>query len=133
MSVESVRAKLDSDAELFEIRDEGQYIVAQPKHYLPSEVFARVAKKVKDAHGEYVSSGKMSHFRFQAGVYPKDHVFENKEESGVERRTANKPTQDKKANLYKDIFAYADDVEKRGEAIIKQAQIIKEKLKELQK
>jgi hypothetical protein len=67
VSVAGVRAELGEDAELFDIREEGRYIVAQPKHFLPSEVFARVAKKVKDAHGEYVSSGKMSHFRFQAG------------------------------------------------------------------
>jgi len=128
VSVESVRAKLGEDAELFDIRDEGQYIVAQPKKFLPPETFARCAKKVKDGHGEYVSNGKMSHFRFQAGVYPKDHVFEGKEESGVERRTDAVSTValDKKALLIKDALEYAETVQT-------QVGILVEKLKELQK
>jgi len=76
---------------------------------------------VRDNGGEYVSAGKQSHFR--------------KPVSSV----ANKPTQDKRNLLIKDTLEYINSVLKQViglrqdvEAIEKQMDIIKEKLKELQ-
>lgn len=86
MSVEKVRAQLGEDTELFDIREEGQYIVAQPKKFLPPETFARCAKKVKDAHGEYVSNGKLSHFRVKKGAAMSTVTSDKKETFTLDRR-----------------------------------------------
>jgi len=80
MSVESVRAKLGSDAELFDVYEENGYIVAKPKAKIDSEDFKRIAKTQRQYDGEYVrydySTKKGGYFRYKKGE-------------------ANKPTQDK--------------------------------------
>lgn len=38
-------------------------IILKPKHFLASENFARIAHIARQARGEYISSGKNSHFK----------------------------------------------------------------------
>ncbi|MCP8313664.1 MAG: hypothetical protein H3Z53_04735 [archaeon] len=48
--------------------DNQEYIVIRPREYLGSQSFARLAELLKDNFdGEYVSSGKESHFRVKKG------------------------------------------------------------------
>jgi len=51
--------------------EEGGYIIIKPKEFLGSENFAKIIAIVKDAKGEYVSAGKMSHFRIPTQTKPK--------------------------------------------------------------
>jgi hypothetical protein len=41
----------------------GSYILLRPKEYLATDDFAKIAKKVNEHNGEYISYGKESHFR----------------------------------------------------------------------
>jgi len=119
VSVESVRAWFPKDLEellIFEeitVPDLGDFIAIRPRHYLPSEKFAKIASIVRDNGGEYLSLGKASHFR-------------------AKKEGVSTVTSDQKALLIKDIFAYADNIEMVAREVEKQAGIIKEKLKELQ-
>jgi len=45
--------------------DRGDYVRAEPKHYLGKTLFANIAQTVRDLGGEYVSAGRDSHFRFK--------------------------------------------------------------------
>lgn len=115
MEIESVKRLLGDDAELFDFEEKDGVVSAKLKSRVDKTEFKRLATILKEIGGEYVpfnySSNLGAYFRFK------------KEEAISE----------KKDILLKDIFAYADDIEKRGETIMKQAEIIKEKLKELQK
>jgi hypothetical protein len=48
---------------LLSFEDQGEWIIIKPKRFLGAENFAKVADIVKKCNGEYVSSGKQSHFR----------------------------------------------------------------------
>lgn len=43
------------------------YVIIKPRKYLGAENFAKIARIVKDAGGDYVSDGKNSHFRIPKG------------------------------------------------------------------
>ena len=55
----------DQFQKLLEFYEEGDYIIAKPKRYLVGEEFPMVAGIVKKLDGEYMSAGKLSHFRFK--------------------------------------------------------------------
>jgi len=107
VSVEEVRAKLgEEDAKLVVIEKVGDYVTVQLKEYDPTKkIWDRVNGKLKVVNGEWVGGiGKESHWKIPI---------------------MSTVTSDKKAVLIKDLFTYADSIEK-------QAVILKEKLKELQ-
>lgn len=54
-----------ADILLFEEKEE--YIVINPRQYLGSDNFAKIAAIVREAGGEYISAGKESHFRVPKG------------------------------------------------------------------
>ena len=111
MSVESVRAKLGSDAKLVTIEEIGNIIKVAMKEYIygdeGKQAWNRVNNVVKEFDGVWVSEGKLSRWQI-----PK--------KEGVSTVTS-----DKKALLVKDALEYADSIEK-------QIGILKKKLKELQ-
>ena len=43
--------------------EKGDYIIIKPKQFLGSENFAKIASAVRGMGGEYISAGKISHFR----------------------------------------------------------------------
>ena len=45
----------------FELK--GEYWIIRPRAFLGAELFAKIAKNVKEIGGEYISVGKDSHFR----------------------------------------------------------------------
>jgi hypothetical protein len=45
----------------FEEKDD--YIIIKPKQFLGSDNFSKIASKVRENGGEYISAGKGSHFR----------------------------------------------------------------------
>ena len=118
MSVESVRAKLGSDAELVTIEEIGKVVKVAFKEYIHGDegkkAWNRVNNVVKEFDGVWVSEGRLS--RWQIPV------------SGV----ADKPTQDKRDIIIKDLLIYAENVHKESESVHKQSGILVEKLKELQ-
>jgi hypothetical protein len=48
---------------LLSFEDQAEWTIIKPRQFLGSENFARIADIVKKHNGEYVSSGKQSHFR----------------------------------------------------------------------
>jgi len=62
LSVLSKRLGIDA-ASYFTSEVEGEYLIVRPRQYLGSELFGSVHSVVKEFAGEYVSNGKLSHFR----------------------------------------------------------------------
>jgi len=50
-------------ANILSFEFEGDYIVIRPRQFLGSDSFAKVVGIVRGLGGEYVSQGKLSHFR----------------------------------------------------------------------
>ena len=48
---------------LLRFEEKGEWIIIQPRRFLGSENFAKIATIVKENKGRYVSAGKASHFR----------------------------------------------------------------------
>lgn len=63
-SVSHVEGLFTSDMrELLDFSEKGGKIIVKPRSYLGSENFAKIAAKVREEGGEYVSAGKESHFQ----------------------------------------------------------------------
>jgi hypothetical protein len=63
-SISQVRATFPKELEdLLTFEEAGEYILIRPRQYLGSENFAKIASLVRSAGGEYISSGKESHFK----------------------------------------------------------------------
>lgn len=63
-SVDDIRMSFPEELESrlsFDEKDD--YIIIQPKMFLGSENFAKIASAVRGMGGEYISAGKDSHFR----------------------------------------------------------------------
>ena len=77
-TLESVVQAFPKDlAELLYFEDAGDHILVRPKGYLGSERFQRILEIVRNLGGEYVSTGKDSHFK----VPKKFEAFASKTES----------------------------------------------------
>ena len=63
--IEDVAYEFDEETrKLLTFEDQGNFIVIKPRQYVGSELFSKVASKVRaDLGGEYISAGKESHFR----------------------------------------------------------------------
>ena len=109
LKVETVKKILGSYAEQFNIYEKNGSVIAKPKKRIPKEDFSEIGKLVKQEGGDYV---KFDYGTKEGGYY------RFKGETAVSTATLD----DNKNNLYKDIFAYADNIEK-------ESQIIKEKLR----
>jgi len=53
----------DDLRDYLEFIETSEYIVLEPRQYLGTENFAKIAQIVRGAGGDYVSAGKDSHFR----------------------------------------------------------------------
>jgi len=63
-TVEDVRGGFSSDLEeMLTFEENGDYIVINPRRFLGSDNFARIASVVRSLGGEYISAGKNSHFK----------------------------------------------------------------------
>lgn len=51
-------------AEHFSFESEGNYVVVRAKNWLGKDVFAKAMNINRQHNGEWVRSGKLSHFRF---------------------------------------------------------------------
>ena len=61
--VDRVRNGFPDDLQkLLDFFEEGDYVIARPKHYLDTE-FSAVATIVEELGGDYISAGKESHFK----------------------------------------------------------------------
>jgi len=84
--------------ELLTFENEGKYVTIRFKHFVSKETFGKTAAIVRQHNGEYVSQGKLSHFK----VLP-----ETQQESRMDRE-----------QLVKDALAYAkhcvENLEKAG-------------------
>lgn len=49
-----------------------QYLTVKPESFLGSEVFSNLQLKIRELQGEYVSAGKLSHFRISLTSNSKD-------------------------------------------------------------
>lgn len=64
MTVDDAKTLFPSELEaMLTFEEEGNFIIIKPRHFLGSDSFAKVASIVRDAGGEYISAGKMSHFK----------------------------------------------------------------------
>ena len=64
LTVESVQQSFPEDLRnLLSFQEQSGFIVIEPRGFLGSENFARIADVVKKLEGEYISAGKDSHFR----------------------------------------------------------------------
>ena len=48
---------------MLSFEDSGGYVIVKPRRFLGSENFAKVASIIREIGGEYISSGRESHFR----------------------------------------------------------------------
>lgn len=55
-------------ADMLEFEETEKFIIIKPRRYLGSENFAEIASIIRDAGGEYISSGKESHFRISKDI-----------------------------------------------------------------
>ena len=68
-AIEEIPLQFPMDlAEMLEFEETEQFFIIKPRGYLGSENFAKIAAIVRDAGGEYVSSGKESHFRVSKDI-----------------------------------------------------------------
>ena len=64
MSIEDIKMMFPEDLEnLLSFEEKEDYIIIKPRQFLGSENFAKIASKVREIGGDYVSAGKESHFR----------------------------------------------------------------------
>jgi hypothetical protein len=64
MGIDDVRMMFSKELEeLLEFKEMESYIRVKPLKYLGSDNFAKIATKIREAGGEYVSAGRESHFR----------------------------------------------------------------------
>lgn len=62
-SIENVEGLFTTEMrDLLAFSEKNGKIIVKPRQYLGSENFAKIAAKVRDEGGEYVSAGKDSHF-----------------------------------------------------------------------
>jgi len=63
-SLEDLRMSFSVDLEsLLNFEEKTDYFVIKPRQFLGSENFAKIASTVRSLGGEYISAGKVSHFR----------------------------------------------------------------------
>jgi hypothetical protein len=63
-----IKVALGADlVRLLKIEDENSYITLKPSSFLGTENFAKISSIVREFDGEYVSNGKLSHFRIYKG------------------------------------------------------------------
>jgi len=63
-SLDDIRMSFPEELESrLDFEEKGDYIIIKPKMFLGSENFAKIASAVRGIGGEYISSGKESHFR----------------------------------------------------------------------
>ena len=68
-AIEGIPLPFPTDlAEMLDFEETETFIIIKPRGYLGSENFAKIAAIVRDAGGEYISSGKESHFRVSKDV-----------------------------------------------------------------
>jgi len=68
-TIQEVRQLFTQDLlDMLQFVQEGNNVVIQPRQYLGSETFAKIASIVRIAGGEYLSAGKASHFRIPLGI-----------------------------------------------------------------
>lgn len=62
--LEDIRMMFPEDLEgLLGFEEKAEYVVIQPRQFLGSENFSKIASIVREVGGNYVSAGKSSHFR----------------------------------------------------------------------
>lgn len=62
--MDEVKALFPEDlTDMLSFEDKIDYVIVKPRQFLGSENFAKIASVVRGAGGEYVSAGKVSHFR----------------------------------------------------------------------
>lgn len=62
--LEDIKMMFPEDLEgLLGFEEEAEYVVIQPRQFLGSENFSKIASIVREVGGNYVSAGKSSHFR----------------------------------------------------------------------
>ena len=63
-NIEDVRMMFPENLDnMLAFEDKGDYVMIKPKQFLGSENFAKIASTVRGIGGEYISSGRDSHFR----------------------------------------------------------------------
>lgn len=63
-SIEDLKMMFPEDLEnLLAFQDKGDHIRIEPRQFLGSDNFAKIAVIIRGIGGEYVSAGKQSHFR----------------------------------------------------------------------
>jgi len=63
-AIEDIKMMFPEDLEnLLSFEEKDQYVVINPRQFLGSENFSKIASIVRGVGGEYVSAGKASHFR----------------------------------------------------------------------
>lgn len=63
-AIEDVRMMFPEDLEnLLSFEEKEDYVKVQPRQFLGSDNFAKIASIVREMDGDYVSAGKQSHFR----------------------------------------------------------------------
>ena len=63
-TVDDIRMSFPEELEVrLSFEDKGEFIIIKPKQFLGSENFAKIASAARGMGGEYISSGKDSHFR----------------------------------------------------------------------
>lgn len=63
-AIEDVRMMFPEDLEnLLSFEEKEDYVKVQPRQFLGSDNFAKIASIVRGMDGDYVSAGKQSHFR----------------------------------------------------------------------
>jgi len=83
VGIKDVRTWLGKDlADLFDFSVEGNYIIIKAKNWLRKEDFAKASAVVKQHGGEWMSLGKMSHFRLMAGTPPITQIEKESKRAG---------------------------------------------------
>ncbi|MDH5481600.1 MAG: hypothetical protein OEY22_01780 [Candidatus Bathyarchaeota archaeon] len=63
-ALEDIKMMFPEDLEsLLDFEEKDEYIVIQPRQFLGSENFSKIASIVRGIGGDYISAGRASHFR----------------------------------------------------------------------
>ena len=63
-AIEDVKLMFPEDLEsLLSFEEKDDYIIIKPRQFLGSDNFSKIASKIRESGGDYVSAGKASHFR----------------------------------------------------------------------
>ncbi len=63
-AIEDAKMMFPEDLEsLLSFEEKDDYIIIKPRQFLGSDNFSKIASRVRDSGGDYVSAGKASHFR----------------------------------------------------------------------